>query len=83
MQAKGETQRQLSKEFVRQWLISEGFQGKEGQLIPVMSPEFVNSISERYIELFEKITGEKFVPRTYDNIQNTIEQNVNHYIATI
>ena len=68
---------------MRQWLISEGFQGKEGQLIPVMSPEFVNSISERYIELFEKITGEKFVPRTYDNIQNTIEQNVNHYIATI
>ena len=82
-QDRGEAQRQLSKEFVRQWLIENGFQGKEGQLIPVMSPEFVNSISERYIELFEKITGEKFVPRTYDNIQNTIEQNVNHYIATI
>jgi phosphoribosylaminoimidazole-succinocarboxamide synthase len=83
IQAKGETQKQLSKEFVRQWLISEGFQGKEGQVIPVMSPEFVKSISERYIELFEKITGEKFVPRTYDDIQNTIEQNVNQYIATI
>ena len=82
-QAKGENQKQLSKEFVRQWLIENGFQGKEGQVIPVMSPEFVKSISERYIELFEKITGEKFVPRTYDDIQNTIEQNVNQYIATI
>jgi phosphoribosylaminoimidazole-succinocarboxamide synthase len=59
-QTAGEKQKQLSKEFVRQWLIDNGFQGKEGQQIPDMSPEFINQVSERYIELFEHITGDKF-----------------------
>jgi phosphoribosylaminoimidazole-succinocarboxamide synthase len=63
-QQKGEQQRQLSKEFVRQWLIENGFQGKEGQQIPVMSDEFVNTVTERYTELFEKITGKHFEPQT-------------------
>ncbi len=64
-QEAGEPQRQLSKEFVRQWLISEGFQGKEGQSMPVMNKEMITSISERYIELFEKITGDAFEKRDY------------------
>lgn len=80
-QASGIEQKQLSKEFVRKWLISEGFQGLEGQLVPVMPQEFVQSISDRYIELYENITGETFVPRSYDEIQNTIERNVNQYIS--
>ena len=60
-QAKGAPQKQLSKEFVRQWLISNGFQGLEGQNVPIMSDPYINSVSERYIELYENITGESFV----------------------
>ncbi len=74
-------QRQLSKEFVRQWLISEGFQGKEGQKIPEMTPEFTRTVSERYIELYESITGEDFSPRNYIDIDTTIEMNVNGYFS--
>ena len=62
-QAKGERQQQLSKEFVREWLIANNFMGKEGQTVPAMSDEWVNTISQRYIELYEKVIGEKFVPR--------------------
>lgn len=76
LQKKQEPQRQLSKEFVRQWLISEGFQGKEGQSVPNMTPEKINSISERYIELFEKITGEKFVKDQHGDVSKRIEQNI-------
>ncbi len=71
-QKNGETQKQLSKEFVRQWLISEGFQGKEGQKIPIMDEEKVMSISERYIELYEHITGEVFVRQDYTHAQDRI-----------
>ena len=80
-QAKGEEQKQLSKEFVRQWLIENNFQGKEGQAIPEMTPTFVNSVSERYIELYEKITGEKFVrSAATENVQTRIEQNINSFL---
>ncbi len=74
-QEKNEPQKQLSKEFVRQWLISNGFQGKEGQVIPPMTPDVVNAISERYIELYEKVTGEKFT-KTEDTSLERIEQNI-------
>ncbi|MEI2749377.1 MAG: phosphoribosylaminoimidazolesuccinocarboxamide synthase [Ferruginibacter sp.] len=63
-QAKGEKQKQLSKEFVREWLIANNFMGKEGQVVPAMSPEWINEISQRYIELYEKVIGKKFVPET-------------------
>jgi phosphoribosylaminoimidazole-succinocarboxamide synthase len=75
-QAKGEAQKQLSKEFVRQWLIENGFQGLEGQKMPNMPDEFVKTVSERYIELYETITGETFVKADTSNIQNRIEHNV-------
>lgn len=75
-QAKGETQKQLSKEFVRQWLIENGFQGKEGQKIPEMTPEVVKQISERYIELFEKVTGKSFTKPDTSNIPARIEKNI-------
>lgn len=75
-QSTGEPQKQLSKEFVRKWLIENDFQGKDGQVVPAMTPEIVDSISERYIELYEQITGEKFVKNPADNILNRIEQNV-------
>lgn len=75
-QDKGEAQKQLSKEFVRQWLISEGFQGLEGQTVPEMTDEKINEISERYIELYENITGETFVKSDVRNILNRIEKNV-------
>ncbi len=81
IQKEGGKQRQLSKEFVRQWLIENGFQGLEGQLIPQMTNEFVNSVSDRYIELFESITGDKFNKRDYSNITSDIESSVNAYIA--
>lgn len=71
-QQKGEEQKQLSKEFVRRWLIENGFQGKEGQQIPHMSKEWVEQISERYIELFEKVTGQKFIKGSYENIEEEI-----------
>jgi phosphoribosylaminoimidazole-succinocarboxamide synthase len=75
-QKQGEQQKQLSKEFVRQWLISNGFQGKEGQKVPEMPDDFVSQVSERYIELFEKITGEKFIKSDVSDIEARIENNV-------
>ena len=82
-QAKGEPQKQLSKEFVRQWLISKGFQGKDGQQIPEMTDEYVNSVSERYIELYENILGEKFVKADVAHIENRIKTNVLEYLENI
>ncbi len=79
----GEPQKQLSKEFVREWLMSNGFQGKEGQVVPEMTDEIVNGISERYIELFENITGEKFVKAETDTISARIEKNVTDYLKTV
>lgn len=79
-QDKDEEQKQLSKEFVRRWLIENGFQGKEGQQIPNMTDEYIESVSERYIELFENIIGEKFVKANIDNIAERIEQNVLNYL---
>jgi phosphoribosylaminoimidazole-succinocarboxamide synthase len=75
-QAKGEPQKQLSKEFVRQWLISKGFQGLEGQTMPEMSDEVVASVSNRYIELYENFTGEKFQKSDYSNILDRIYENI-------
>lgn len=80
-QAKGEEQKQLSKEFVRRWLIENRFQGKEGQTIPTMSDEWVNEISSRYIELYEKITGNKFVKANYETILKDVEMAVNAYLT--
>jgi len=77
---KGEPQKQLSKEFVRQWLIENGFQGKEGQQIPEMTDEFVNSVSERYIELFEKITGDNFMKSDTSKISKRIEIAVTKFL---
>tara|TARA_R110001583_G_scaffold10179_8_gene47367 strand:- start:15879 stop:16829 length:951 start_codon:yes stop_codon:yes gene_type:complete len=79
-QVRGEAQKQLSKEFVRQWLIENGFQGLEGQTIPEMTNEKINEISERYIELYEKITGEDFVKSDVSNITERIEKNVLNYL---
>lgn len=79
-QQNNEPQKQLSKEFVRQWLISNGFQGKEGQQIPEMSDEYVQSVSERYIELYEKIMGEPFVKADISNMEKRINENVNNYL---
>lgn len=80
-QEKGLPQKQLSKEFVRQWLISNGFQGKEGQTVPEMTDEIVESISDRYIELFENITGEKFVKADTNNIQSRIEKAITNHLT--
>ncbi|MBP5335522.1 MAG: phosphoribosylaminoimidazolesuccinocarboxamide synthase [Bacteroidales bacterium] len=77
-QARGERQKQLSKEFVREWLMAGGFQGKEGQKVPQMTPEIVNGITERYIELYEHITGEKFQKTDYS--ADLIEKHVNEYL---
>jgi len=74
--ARGEQQKQLSKEFVRQWLIENGFQGKEGQQVPEMSDEFVQSVTERYIELFENITGDRFERSDLSQLHKRIEENV-------
>ena len=79
-QDKGESQKQLSKEFVRQWLIANGFQGKDGQQIPNMTDEYIATVSERYIELFENILGETFVKADISNIQERIEKNVLDYL---
>ena len=79
-QDKGEAQKQLSKEFVRQWLIANNFQGLKGQTVPVMSDEYITSVSDRYIELFENITGENFVKADISNIQERIEKNVLAYL---
>jgi phosphoribosylaminoimidazole-succinocarboxamide synthase len=82
-QQKGEEQKQLSKEFVRRWLIENGFQGKEGQSIPAMSDAWVNEISSRYIELYEKVTGKTFVKGSYDNILGDVEKAVNSALKEI
>ena len=75
-------QRQLSKEFVRQWLINNGFQGKKGQEIPKMNDDYINGVSERYIELYEKITGTPFVKADIINISKRIERNVEAYLKS-
>ncbi|MFW0739816.1 phosphoribosylaminoimidazolesuccinocarboxamide synthase [Flavobacterium sp. T12S277] len=80
-QEKGEEQKQLSKEFVRRWLIENGFQGQEGQQIPDMTDEYIQSVSERYIELYENILGEKFVKADIDNIDQRIDKNVLGYLS--
>ncbi len=80
-QDKGEQQKQLSKEFVRQWLIGNGFQGKEGQAVPDMPDAFVTEVSERYIELYENIIGEKFVKADTTSIEQRILKNINEFIA--
>jgi len=79
-QDKGESQKQLSKEFVRQWLISNNFQGLKGQTVPFMSDEYIETVSERYIELYENIMGESFVKADVSNIQERIEANVNLFL---
>ncbi|MFD2599941.1 phosphoribosylaminoimidazolesuccinocarboxamide synthase [Sphingobacterium corticis] len=82
-QAAGEAQKQLSKEFVRQWLIENGFQGKDGQQIPEMTDEVVASISERYIELYEHITGESFVYPEAGEVNDRVQKNVDQALAEI
>ena len=77
----GESQKQLSKEFVRQWLIGNGFQGQDGQVIPDMDAAFIDSVSERYIELYEQITGDAFVKADVTDVLNRVEQNINKYLT--
>ncbi len=81
-QNNGQPQRQLSKEFVREWLMENGFQGLEGQKVPEMTPEIINQISERYIELYENIIGEKFQRNETDNLSQRIENNVSAWLKT-
>jgi phosphoribosylaminoimidazole-succinocarboxamide synthase len=81
--AKGQEQKQLSKEFVRQWLIENNFQGKEGQTVPFMPDSFVSEVSERYIELFEQITGEKFIRADATNVMARIETNIRNYLSSL
>lgn len=80
---KGEQQRQLSKEFVRQWLIENGFQGQEGQQVPDMNESYIKEVSERYIELFEKITGENFQKATAEDVAGRIGENVTSYLNNL
>jgi phosphoribosylaminoimidazole-succinocarboxamide synthase len=80
-QAKGISQKQLSKEFVRQWLIENGFQGLKGQKMPIMPDDFVQVVSERYIELFEKITGTSFQRADIKDIPARIQQNIEDYLS--
>ncbi|WP_299526605.1 phosphoribosylaminoimidazolesuccinocarboxamide synthase [Winogradskyella sp.] len=82
-QDRGEAQKQLSKEFVRQWLISNGFQGLEGQTVPFMSDDYIETVSDRYIELYENITGETFIKADVTNIQSRIEANVLDYFRRV
>ncbi|TSJ39465.1 phosphoribosylaminoimidazolesuccinocarboxamide synthase [Mucilaginibacter corticis] len=82
-QANNEPQKQLSKEFVRKWLIENNFQGKDGQVVPVMTPEKVASISERYIELYEKITGEAFVKPEGTDVLNRVENAINQALISL
>ena len=82
-QKHGKAQKQLSKEFVRQWLISEGFQGLSGQNLPVMDDKIVTSISERYIEIYEKITGQKFIKAPINKISDRIQNNVLSFLKTV
>ena len=81
--AAGEKQKQLSKEFVREWLMANGFQGQEGQQVPEMTDEIVASITDRYVELYENITGEKFVRSESDDVAQRIERNVTEFLATL
>ena len=76
----GEEQRQLSKEFVRKWLMDNGFQGKDGQTVPEMTEEYCKSVSERYIELYEKIVGEPFIKADVSNVSERIEENISRYL---
>lgn len=80
---KGEPQKQLSKEFVRQWLIENGFMGKEGQQVPEMTDEYCETVSQRYIELYEDIAGKKFVPCADEDLAARIEKNVSEYLKTL
>ena len=80
-QDKGEKQKQLSKEFVREWLMDNGFQGKDGQAMPIMPDSFVENITDRYVELYEKITGQAFVKADYEDIDNHIESLVTEYLS--
>ena len=80
---KGEEQKQLSKEFVRKWLMDNGFQGRAGEEVPEMTPAYCNSVSDRYIELYEKITGEKFVKADTNDLEARIERNVLKYLKTL
>lgn len=81
-QLKGETQKQLSKEFVREWLMENGFQGKDGQNVPEMSDDFVTQVSERYIELYENITGKKFEKAKSEDVLNRVQENILNYLET-
>ena len=83
IQLKDQQQKQLSKEFVRQWLISNNFQGLEGQSLPSMPDEFIQEVSQRYIELYENITGDQFEKRNYDYVSHSIEKKVNEFISTL
>jgi phosphoribosylaminoimidazole-succinocarboxamide synthase len=80
-QKKGEEQKQLSKEFVRRWLIENGFQGKDGQKVPEMSDAWVKEISDRYIELYEKVTGEKFVREITEDIEKRVFKNISDWLS--
>ena len=82
LQKSNSPQKQLSKEFVRQWLISQGFQGKENQTVPLMTDEYIEGVSERYIELYEKITGERFIKANVTNIQSRINKNIEDYLKS-
>jgi phosphoribosylaminoimidazole-succinocarboxamide synthase len=79
-QIKGEPQKQLSKEFVRQWLIEQGFQGLEGQTMPIMDEAMVNQVSLRYIGLYEQLTGQKFQAGPYDQLQQRIQDAVDRFL---
>lgn len=80
---KGEQQKQLSKEFVREWLMDKNFQGQDGQTLPEMPDDFVNQVSERYIELYEKITGEEFIRADISNVNKRIEKNITNFLKTL
>jgi len=80
-QANGETQKQLSKEFVREWLMANGFQGREGQAVPEMTEEYVISVSERYIELYEQITGQPFVKADTSNVISRVKKNIETFLT--
>lgn len=83
LQKAGKPQKQLSKEFVREWLMENGFQGLEGQLVPAMTDEFVQSVTDRYTELYEAMTGQTFNGRDYENVLNTIESHINVAISNL
>jgi phosphoribosylaminoimidazole-succinocarboxamide synthase len=83
LQKDGKPQKQLSKEFVREWLMENGFQGFEGQVVPDMTDEFVQSVTARYTELFEAMTGRKFIERDYAKVLDIIEENINNAISTL